>query len=87
MWNSAPFLEIAAVAVTKDAVLVSGVDRRGKDQEQTTSGLTALSLTDGKVLWKQPLPAPPVLWGLAVDKTGRDVVTLTDGRVLGFGAK
>jgi outer membrane protein assembly factor BamB len=47
--------------------------------------LVALSLADGSVLWKQPLPKPPASWGLAVDSAGRAVVTLTDGRVLCFG--
>jgi hypothetical protein len=36
-------------------------------------------------MWKQPLPQPPVPWGLAVDAAGRAVVTLTDGKVLCFG--
>jgi len=47
--------------------------------------VVALSLADGGVLWSQPLPAPPVEWGVAVDRDGRVVVTLEDGQVLCFG--
>jgi hypothetical protein len=41
-------------------------------------------LADGKLMWKQPLPVGPVAWGLAVDRAGRIVVALLDGRVLCF---
>ena len=34
----------------------------------------------------EQLPAAPVAWGLAVDRLGRIIVTLEDGRVLCFGA-
>ena len=35
---------------------------------------------DGRSLWKSPLPAPPVRWGLAL--TGKQcVVTLCDGTI------
>ncbi len=71
---SVEFDKAAAMAVCRNAVLLAA------EKE-----LTALSLTDGAVLWKQPLPAPAAPWGLAVDGTGRAVVTLTDGKVLCFG--
>jgi hypothetical protein len=86
-WLHRTFEEIAAVAVTKNALLVTGLDRDPKDYQKTTSGLTALSLTDGRPLWREPLPAAPVAWGLAVDRDSRIIVTLTDGRVLGFAAR
>jgi uncharacterized protein GlcG (DUF336 family) len=47
--------------------------------------LTAVSLRDASVLWKQALPAAPVPWGLAVNREGKDIVTLEGGRVLCFG--
>jgi outer membrane protein assembly factor BamB len=62
------------MAVCQNATLVA-----------TDAELIALKSTDGTVLWKRPLPKPPVLWGLAVDGAGRAVVTLTDGKVLCFG--
>ena len=51
----------------------------------TESKLLMLNLDDGSTVWTQTLPAPPVPWGLAVDRTGRVIVTLEDGRVLCFG--
>lgn len=69
--------------------------RAGKSGKPATFDLAALS-PDGKVLWREPLkpsasphsaPAAPVPWGLAVDSSGRIVVSLRDGRVLCFGRK
>ena len=45
----------------------------------------ALSLEDGRLLWKQPLPAAPVPWGLAVNREGKVIVTLEGGRIVCFG--
>ncbi len=75
------------MAVTKNAVLVTGLDRDPRNYQQTTFGLTAVSLSDGKPLWKQPLPASPAAWGLALDRAGQIIVTLTDGRVMCFAGK
>jgi outer membrane protein assembly factor BamB len=64
----------AALAVCPNAVLVA-----------TPKELIALSLQDGRVLWKQQLPAAPVPWGLAVNREGKVIVTLEGGRVICFG--
>lgn len=63
----------AAVAVTMNAVLIAGDDY-----------LTGLDLRRGKQLWSQPLPMAPVPWGIAVDRSGRVIVTLKDGQVMCF---
>ena len=47
-------------------------------------GRVAIDLQSGKPLWTQPLPAAPVPWGLAIDRAGRVLVTLVDGRILCF---
>jgi len=62
-----------AVAVCSNAVVVA-----------KNSELVALDLQSGSVCWSQPLPASPVRWGLAVDRDGRAVVSLTDGTVMCF---
>lgn len=64
----------AAVAVCANAVVIA-----------EESKIVAVSIDDGGVLWSHPLPAAPVEWGLAIDKEGRAIVTLTDGRLLCFG--
>ena len=73
LWTS-PCPGTAAVAVGAHAVVLAG-----------ESGIRALDLDDGAELWSHPLPAAPVPWGLAVDRDGRAIVTLEDGRVLAFG--
>ena len=64
-----------AVATCSNAVIIA------REAE-----LRAVDLEGGEDLWVQPLPAPPVRWGLAVDRAGRCLVTLEDGRVLCFGS-
>ncbi len=85
-WIAEPFGEIAAIAVGKNAALISGVNR-DKKGNVTASGLCAVQLSDGKILWREALPAPPVAWGLALDRGGQVIVTLTDGRVVAFAQK
>lgn len=72
---STEFKKINAMAACGNAVLLA-----------TDAELIALRATEGTILWKQPLPKPSAPWGLAVDGAGRAVVTLTDGKVLCFGA-
>jgi outer membrane protein assembly factor BamB len=84
-WSNPVFHEIAAIAIAKNAVVVTGLSRNRKEPEKIKAGVCAISLADGKVLWHEPLPAVPTAWGLAVGDSGnRIVVTLMDGRVLGF---
>ena len=63
-----------AIAVCANAVVIA-----------KESKIVALNIGDSSVLWSHPLPAAPVEWGLAIDRKGRSVVTLTDGRILCFG--
>ena len=83
LWSNNPFHEIAALAFGKNALLVAGVDR-DKSGAITASGLKAVELSSGRTLWQEPLPAAPVAWGIALDRTGRIVVSLFDGRVVAF---
>ncbi len=63
-----------ATAVCKNCVIVA-----------TDARLLALDLYDGRTLWSHDLSAMPVPWGLAVDREGRVIVTLEDGRLLCYG--
>jgi outer membrane protein assembly factor BamB len=60
----------------------------GQVQKETSPfSLTALAVKDGALLWSQPLSAAPVCWGVLVDRSGRVVVSLEDGRVVCFAEK
>jgi outer membrane protein assembly factor BamB len=88
IWTAKPFEENNAVAVTKNAVLVAGIDRKETpDGYQITAGLCALNLKDGKVLWQHLLPGEPCAWGIAIDKNGGILVSMQDGRVMCFAAQ
>lgn len=63
-----------AVAVTKNAVVVADA-----------SQVAAMELRSGKKLWSQTLPSAPMPWGMAVDRTGRVILTLVDSQVLCIG--
>ncbi len=63
-----------ALAVGANAVVIA-----------TPGEVVALNLNDGRPLWRQPLPAAPVPWGLAINREGKVIVTLEGGRVLCFG--
>ncbi len=84
LWTREIFHEVAAVAFTKNAVIVTGLNRAPKNHLEIDAAICAVSLKDGSVMWKQPLPATPTAWGLALDRTGQMIVTLIDGRVLAF---
>jgi outer membrane protein assembly factor BamB len=85
VWTAKAAGETNAVAVMKDGFLVAGVDRTGTGADvKSMAVLAAVSLADGKTLWKQLLSAAPCGWGLAVDGGGRILVSLQDGRVVCF---
>ncbi|MFO8011953.1 MAG: PQQ-binding-like beta-propeller repeat protein [Phycisphaerae bacterium] len=55
-------------------------------EERSGAWVLAARATGGKAeRWHRPLPAAPVRWGVAVDRDGRIVVSLEDGRVVCFG--
>ena len=64
----------AALAVCPNAVVIA-----------TPTEVIALSLAEGRLLWKQTLPAAPVPWGLAINREGKVIITLEGGRVVCFG--
>jgi len=85
IWQNRQFVETSAVVLTSNAVLVVGRLRGRTKQAQPESVLLALQPADGQVLWREPLPAPAAAWGLAVDRDGRILVALVDGRILCYG--
>ena len=63
-----------AIALSSEAVVVAD-----------KSKVWAMTLATGETLWQASLPASPVPWGMAVDRQGRVILTLVDGRVVCIG--
>ncbi|MHC4396476.1 MAG: outer membrane protein assembly factor BamB family protein [Planctomycetota bacterium] len=88
VWTGEPFGENVAVAVAQNAVIVAGTDRyfaQPAAAPEETYGIVALDIDSGKELWRHRLPAGVVLWGLSIDRRGRVMVALQDGRVFCYG--
>ncbi len=86
VWKDERFTDTAAVAICNNAVVAVGRVGGASDGEASKSLLVTLSPQDGSEIWTQELPAPAESWGLAIDRDGRIVVTLVDGRVVCFAA-
>ncbi len=85
LWSNELFQETAAVAVAKNAIIVTGLNRDKNDHTKVDAAICAVNINNGKVLWRESLPGVPTAWGLAVASRGNDiVVTLMDGRVVAF---
>ena len=68
-------LNSRAIATCSDGVLVA-----------TDTDITAIDLEQGTELWRKSLSAPPVPWGMAVDRNGRVIVVLKNGHIVCFGS-
>jgi outer membrane protein assembly factor BamB len=81
-WSRKLFQEYAAVALGPNAVVVAGVNWSGEGPDaKASAGVAALDAT-GQVLWQRELPASPSMFGVAIDRDGRVLVSLQDGRVV-----
>jgi hypothetical protein len=82
IWKDSRFVATSAVVLAKNAVIVAGSLNGQTSDDAPRPVLLALDIDSGKTLWSKPLPAPVENWGLAVDRDGRLILTLVDGRVL-----
>ncbi len=73
-----------SVAWTEPIVHAAGVDLVCEEREDGWM-LVARPRGQQDERWQRRLPAAPVRWAVAVDRAGRIVVTLKDGRLLCFG--
>ncbi|MFC1734522.1 PQQ-binding-like beta-propeller repeat protein [Candidatus Hydrogenedentota bacterium] len=83
-WTASEFAgtDTVALALTNNAAIAAGSLNKGADREWI---LSAISSGDGTVMWRQDLPSRPAYGGLAVDRDGRTIVVMADGRVVCYG--
>jgi outer membrane protein assembly factor BamB len=79
LWRDAQSRRFAGFIVGKDRLL--GVGDSGTNKEPFVA---IIDLKTGKDIWTEKLPAKPIKGGAAIDKSGRILVSLTDGRVVCF---
>ena len=91
-------LDVSALAMTQNAVIVAHADKVKKIERQEGESrvsfkrkpffrydgwkLSALERESGKVIWSVGLPSEPLYNGLAVAADGSVLVTLRDGRLV-----
>lgn len=86
LWQNDYFLETSGVVLTNNAVWVIGSVPDRQDRSRPLPALMMLNPADGSTPFGQQLPAPAAPWGIAIDREGRIIITLTDGSAYCFGA-
>ena len=76
--------EAVSLVVCPNAV-IAVVRNQQKFRSQPQWYLTALEAKSGRLMFQRELRGDPLPGGLLVDRDGRIVVTMLDGRVLGYG--
>jgi len=82
IWRNSRFSQTSAVVLCGNGVLVAGRLKGPTPDAPPKNVLTLLNREDGTEVWSRSLPVPAESWGLAVDRDGRILVTLSDGRVV-----
>jgi outer membrane protein assembly factor BamB len=82
VWRDGENRRFNAFIVSGNRLLAAG--HKGFDEK--TAFLSAITIKDGKDVWRQPLPALPVKGGAAIDHQGRIYVALENGQLLCFAA-
>lgn len=80
LWTDKADRRFTGFVVTEDTLLGAG----HPDGKPTESFLAAINVQDGTDRWVQKLPATPVKGGVAMDSTGRILVSLENGQLLCF---
>jgi outer membrane protein assembly factor BamB len=83
-WVQQPLNRVLGVAVTPRTVVIAGLRDTPQPAEPPQAHLIALTVADGTTVWSQPLPSAAVPWGVLVDRDGRVLVSLQDGRLVCF---
>lgn len=80
LWKDKADRRFTSFVVTEDRLLGAG----HPDEKPDENFLAAINVKDGRDLWVEKLPATAVKGGVAVDATGRILVSLENGQLLCF---
>ena len=80
LWKDNADRRFTSFVVTEDRLLGAG----HPDEKPDESFLAAINVKDGSDLWVQKLPATAVKGGIAVDASGKILVSLENGQLLCF---
>jgi outer membrane protein assembly factor BamB len=75
--------DVVSLALTGNAAIAVGAATGADGAKGWT--VSALSLETGQKIWEKPLPGESFSGGLLVDRQGRVVVVMTDGRAVCYG--
>lgn len=82
IWQRNWFETTDAIVTAGNAVVVAGLIPDAAQNRDIVPAILALNLDDGSVLWSHSLPERVVKWGLAVDRNGGVLVSLSNGDVV-----
>jgi outer membrane protein assembly factor BamB len=86
LWQNTEFASTEALAVAGQRVVVVGSAAREKDSDEPrVFQVASLDAETGTAVWTTELPGEPRPWGLAIDRHGRLIITLMDGRLVCLG--
>ncbi len=80
LWKDKADRRFTSFVVTEDRLLGAG----HPDEKPDQSFLAAINVNDGSDLWVEKLPAVAVKGGVAVDSSGRILISLENGQLLCF---
>ena len=74
-----------ACVLTTNAAVVAAGNAANYNTISMSWTLSAFDRANGAVIWSMPLPAEPLINGIAIDRYGRAIVAMVDGGVMSVG--
>ncbi len=71
------------MVVTKNAIVLT--EETEINDNPSTFTIVALNLNNGKPTWQHNLESRPVSWGMAVNRNGKTIISLQNGKIVCFG--
>ena len=81
-WKANSVANSVAVVVAPNAIVAAGEAGRRASASPSRWTVQAFNKDDGNMLWAEPLSSPPLPGGLCVDRDGRVIVVLEEGKIV-----